>query len=66
MADQNGADRGKDKEKQAIKKKLTPRQKLWTKVEASLWVLAASFLLFYGDGDHNFIDVLLHDIRVWR
>ena len=41
-------------------------QRIWAKVEASLWVLGAVFALTYGDGKRNMPDILLHDTRLKR
>ena len=44
----------------------TLKQRIWAKVEASVWVLGALFALIYGDGQHNLPHVLLHDARLKR
>jgi hypothetical protein len=44
----------------------TLKQRIWAKVEASLWVIAASFAVVYGDGYTNLIDVIAYDGRIRR
>ena len=41
-------------------------QRIWAKLEASLWVLGALFALTYGDGQRNLPAILLHDTRLKR
>jgi hypothetical protein len=42
------------------------KQRIWAKVEASLWVLGAVFALTYGDGHHSLPHVLLYNKRLKR
>ena len=39
---------------------------LAVKIEALLWVGAALFIFFYGDGENNLLDLALHDDMVSR
>ena len=42
------------------------KRRVWTKVEASLWVIGAAFFLWRGDGIYNLPDVIRLDDNVDR
>ena len=42
------------------------KRRVWTKVEASLWVIGAAFFLWRGDGIYNLPDVVRLDDNVDR
>ena len=51
------------KHKRAAFKK---REAVRNKLEAILWVFASAFILWYGNGDRDFITLLVHDQRIAR
>ena len=42
------------------------KRRVWTKVEASLWIIGAAFFLYRGDGIYNLPDVIRLDDNVDR
>ena len=42
------------------------KRRVWTKVEASLWIIGAAFFLYRGDGIYNLSDVIRLDDNVDR
>lgn len=44
----------------------TREQLIWSKAEASLWLGASAFLIWYGNGTTGTLDIVLHDQRVKR
>lgn len=44
----------------------TLKQRIWAKIEASLWVIGAIVAVVYGDGVSTLPQLLLHDGRIRR
>lgn len=70
---QNGSNTGQtspgkiNKAKQKGKgKEKSWKRRVWTKLEASLWVIGAAFFLYRGDGIYNLPDVIRLDDNVDR
>ena len=42
------------------------REKLWSQIQALLWIVVAFVVGFYGNGKHDVITVARHHPDVWR
>ncbi|KAK9914884.1 hypothetical protein WJX75_001876 [Coccomyxa subellipsoidea] len=59
-------DKSKKEDRKTTKPPPSLKQRIWAKIEASLWVISAIVAAIYGDGHSNLPGLLLHDRRIRR
>ena len=59
-------DKSKKEDRKTTKAPPSLKQRIWAKIEASLWVISAIVAAIYGDGHSNLPGLLLHDRRIRR
>ena len=62
----NTLDKPKSEEKKTLRSPPSLKQRIWARIEASLWVIGAISATVYGDGQYCLPELLLYDKRIRR